>query len=128
MTRRSTHLPAACATRDLRPAYPTSKPALHSALWDEAERTAPRDYAVRRSRPFRRRAATIARPARVRMRSRKPWVRARRRLFGWNVRFTPEGYLLPTGDPPPVRCATTVAPHEHPGAPSHPDTRRRHPR
>lgn len=29
----------------------------------------------------------IARPARVRMRNRKPWVRARRRLFGWKVRL-----------------------------------------
>jgi hypothetical protein len=28
------------------------------------------------------------RPARVRMRNRKPWVLARRRLFGWKVRFT----------------------------------------
>lgn len=35
------------------------------------------------ARPLRRRAAMIARPARVRMRSRKPWVFARRRLFGW---------------------------------------------
>jgi len=29
----------------------------------------------------------MARPARVRMRSRKPWVLARRRLFGWKVRL-----------------------------------------
>jgi hypothetical protein len=29
----------------------------------------------------------IARPARVRMRSRNPWVRERRRLFGWKVRL-----------------------------------------
>jgi len=29
----------------------------------------------------------IARPARVRIRSRKPWVFARRRLLGWNVRL-----------------------------------------
>jgi hypothetical protein len=28
------------------------------------------------------------RPARVRMRNRKPCVLARRRLFGWKVRFT----------------------------------------
>jgi hypothetical protein len=34
-----------------------------------------------------RRAEITARPARVRMRSRKPWVLARRRLFGWNVRL-----------------------------------------
>ncbi len=38
-------------------------------------------------RPLRRRAARIARPARVRMRNRNPWVLARRRLFGWNVRL-----------------------------------------
>jgi hypothetical protein len=35
------------------------------------------------SRPLPRRADRMARPARVRMRSRKPWVLARRRLFGW---------------------------------------------
>ena len=38
-------------------------------------------------RPFWRRAAKMARPARVRMRRRKPWVLALRRLFGWNVRL-----------------------------------------
>ena len=36
---------------------------------------------------MRRRAATMARPARVRMRRRKPCVLARRRLFGWKVRL-----------------------------------------
>lgn len=39
------------------------------------------------ARPFRRRAARMARPARVLMRWRKPWFLARRRLFGWNVRL-----------------------------------------
>jgi hypothetical protein len=39
--------------------------------------------ADRALRPLRRRAEMIARPARVRIRSRKPCVRARRRLFGW---------------------------------------------
>jgi len=29
----------------------------------------------------------MARPARVRMRNRKPWTFARRRLLGWNVRL-----------------------------------------
>ena len=29
----------------------------------------------------------MERPARVRIRSRKPWVFARRRVLGWNVRF-----------------------------------------
>jgi hypothetical protein len=43
--------------------------------------------ALRRARPLWRRAASTARPARVRMRSRKPWVFALRRLFGWNVRL-----------------------------------------
>jgi len=43
----------------------------------------PGAQAESRSRPLRRRAARMARPARVRMRSRKPWVLARRRLFGW---------------------------------------------
>lgn len=38
-------------------------------------------------RPLRRRAARMARPARVRIRSRNPWVFARRRLFGWKVRL-----------------------------------------
>lgn len=33
----------------------------------------------------------MARPARVRMRSRKPWVFARRRLFGWKVRLLTSG-------------------------------------
>ena len=39
------------------------------------------------ARPLRRRAARMARPARVRMRRRKPCVLARRRLFGWKVRL-----------------------------------------
>jgi hypothetical protein len=39
------------------------------------------------ARPLWRRAAMTARPARVRIRSRKPWTFARRRLFGWNVRL-----------------------------------------
>ena len=40
-----------------------------------------------RLRPLARRPARIARPALVRIRSRKPCVLARRRLFGWKVRF-----------------------------------------
>lgn len=44
-------------------------------------------YAVSFARPLRRRAATMARPARVRMRIRKPCFFERRRLFGWNVRL-----------------------------------------
>jgi hypothetical protein len=41
------------------------------------------DQADRRARPLARRADSTARPARVRIRSRNPWVFARRRLFGW---------------------------------------------
>jgi hypothetical protein len=54
-----------------------------------------RDQADSFSRPLRRRAARIARPARVRIRSRNPCVRARRRLFGWKVRLP----LLTTASP-----------------------------
>jgi len=45
------------------------------------------DQALSFSRPLCLRAARTARPARVRIRSRKPCVFARRRLFGWNVRL-----------------------------------------
>src|SRR6478752_10232591 len=44
-------------------------------------------YAESSVRPFARRAARMARPARVRIRRRKPCFLARRRLFGWNVRL-----------------------------------------
>jgi hypothetical protein len=44
-------------------------------------------HTLTRARPLRRRAASTARPARVRMRSLKPCVFARRRLFGWKVRL-----------------------------------------
>jgi hypothetical protein len=40
-------------------------------------------HAVSLARPRRRRLFTIARPARVRIRERKPCLRERRRLFGW---------------------------------------------
>ena len=46
------------------------------------------DQALRRLRPLRRRRARMAWPWRVRMRTRKPCFFLRRRLFGWNVRFT----------------------------------------
>jgi hypothetical protein len=44
--------------------------------------------APRRLRPRARRALSTARPPRVRIRPRKPCVLLRRRLLGWNVRFT----------------------------------------
>ncbi len=49
------------------------------------------DQADRLARPLPRRFARIARPARVRIRRRKPWVLARRRLFGWKVRLLTRG-------------------------------------
>jgi len=48
----------------------------------------PPDQAESRVRPLRRRARTMARPARVDMRCRNPCRLARRRLLGWNGRFT----------------------------------------
>ena len=41
------------------------------------------DQAESRARPLSRRALMIERPARVRIRARKPCLRARRRVFGW---------------------------------------------
>ena len=52
------------------------------------------DQADSSERPLRRRAARIARPARVRIRWRKPWVRLRRRRLGWNVRLVTGGLPL----------------------------------
>ncbi len=63
---------------------------------------------MRDARPLARRADTIARPARVRIRRRKPCTRARRRLFGWNVRLPLATVkLLDTSTPAPGRrwCA-----------------------
>ena len=45
------------------------------------------DQTARLLRPLRRREDRIERPARVRMRSRKPCTLWRRRLFGWYVRL-----------------------------------------
>lgn len=53
------------------------------------------DYAVRDLRPLLRRAETMARPARVRIRVRKPCLWARRRLFGWKVRLPLATVLTP---------------------------------
>ena len=48
----------------------------------------PADQAESLCRPLARRDFKMARPARVFMRWRKPCFLARRRLFGWKVRFT----------------------------------------
>jgi hypothetical protein len=61
------------------------------------------DQADSARRPLRRRLDTIERPARVRIRKRKPCTRARRRLFGWKVRlplataFSSLSLALPSG-------------------------------
>src|SRR3954464_8408463 len=57
----------------------------------------PAVQAESRARPLRRRPARMARPAAGRRRRRTPWVFARRRLFGWNVRLLTEE--LPTQGP-----------------------------
>ncbi len=66
--------------------------------------TAGPPQAESRLRPLSRRAATMVRPARVRMRNRKPCVLARRRLFGWKVRLltarVSEGRASSTRDGP----------------------------
>src|SRR5699024_7663741 len=53
----------------------------------EAPRNPGPDQAVSEARPLRRRAPTMLRPARVRIRRRKPCTFERRRLLGWKVRF-----------------------------------------
>jgi hypothetical protein len=58
-----------------------------SAVRSRFSRASKVAYADSSLRPLRRRAARIARPARVFMRRRKPWVLARRRVFGWKVRL-----------------------------------------
>ena len=77
-------------TRTPRPARRPPRIAAENSLrrrsrWSAAStmHARPRRSGRRRSRPLARRAERMARPARVRMRSRKPWVFARRRLFGW---------------------------------------------
>ncbi len=58
----------------------------HPVLSREHRRTACAQ-AVSERRPLLRRAVTMARPARVRIRNRNPCTRARRRLLGWKVRL-----------------------------------------
>ena len=54
------------------------------------------DETVRRFRPFARRRFNTRRPFFVAILTRKPWVRRRRRLFGWKVRFMMSGPLSRT--------------------------------
>ena len=46
-------------------------------------------------RPFARRRLMTARPFLVFMRERKPWVRLRRRLWGWKVRLAAMSFESP---------------------------------
>ena len=83
-----------------RPGDPDPAPGRPPEILRAAHPQLPRQHRRRRpglpqadssARPLRRRAATMARPARVRIRCRKPWVRLRRRLLGWNVRLVTGG-------------------------------------
>jgi hypothetical protein len=58
-----------------------------SAFISRFSRASKRNYADSSVRPLRRRAARMARPARVFIRRRKPWVLALRRVLGWKVRL-----------------------------------------
>jgi hypothetical protein len=60
-------------------------------------------YAIRRLRPFARRRLSTFRPPCVFIRWRKPCVLARRRRFGWNVRFMREPFFRPIVEPTQCR-------------------------
>jgi hypothetical protein len=51
-------------------------------------------YGVSCARPFARRRFSTRRPAFVAIRARKPWVRARLILLGWNVRFMTYTWII----------------------------------
>lgn len=88
--------PDASATTDRRGEVSATPQTLRGGQHD-SPRPADRTWwpqAARRARPLVRRVEMMARPARVRMRSRKPWVFARRRLFGWKVRLLTSGSPL----------------------------------
>ena len=53
--------------------------------------------ALSRARPLARRALITARPPRVLIRARNPWVRFRFRLLGWNVRFMAKSRVVQKG-------------------------------
>jgi hypothetical protein len=92
-TRWGARCPAAGARRDAsgrpsRPAERSSRSPRGCACDGPRSATAQADSLAR---PLRRRFAKMARPARVRMRRRKPCLRARRRLLGWYVRLLTSG-------------------------------------
>jgi hypothetical protein len=67
---------------------PPSTPSITPQRVERRTVAYPPDQADSRARPLWRLARTMARPARVRMRIRKPCRLARLRLLGWYVRFT----------------------------------------
>jgi hypothetical protein len=73
--------PPAAVDRASRPRYRGRPGGVRERRWSQVQ-------ADSLDRPRRRRSLTIVRPARVRMRERKPCLRLRRRLLGWKVRFT----------------------------------------
>lgn len=82
--RRLPRLIQVSAPQGLRPSAAT----MAQQCLEVASLTDPTAQAESRARPLRRRALRMARPDRVRMRARNPCLRARRRVFGWKVRFT----------------------------------------
>jgi hypothetical protein len=54
-----------------------------SRRWGKSVPPYRQDQTLSRARPFARRARITAAPERVRMRTRKPWVRFRRMTDGW---------------------------------------------
>ncbi len=98
------------------PALPGHQPKV-VATGQSSGRGEQASQADRRLRPLLRRAARIARPARVRMRSRNPWVRDRRRLFGWKVRLLTVD-LPGNGSPRFSSPPTSGVPATSPGSPS----------
>ena len=85
-----------------------------------------RPQTARLLRPLRRRADRIARPARVRIRRRKPCTLCRRRLFGWYVRLLTSSSprhccwdvstnrVARRRTPPVTRTTGTACPRERP--------------
>jgi hypothetical protein len=84
---RCTTMEPQAARRPRRTAVAKSSRRVNRVAADSNGRDPRTTQADNSARPLRRRAAMMARPARVRMRNRNPWVLARRRLFGWNVRL-----------------------------------------
>jgi hypothetical protein len=80
-----------CKEESLAPAGEPSREARRAAQPRRARQSGANDvHTARRARPLARRALITARPPRDFIRTRKPWVRLRRVLDGWYVRFISE--------------------------------------